>query len=102
MKEDAKSILKRIVVCRELSKARTFALANLIDFFQRSNDRDVAGLLANIIADQSESDGMRTAAYFGLFEVVGRPLTQIGPPEEFSFPEHIDWAFVDLYKTRPE
>ena len=99
VKDDLRSILRRIVVCRELSKARTIALANLICFFERSNDSDIAELLANIIADQSESDGMRTAAYFGLFEVVGRPLAQIGPPEQFSFPDHIDWTFVDLYKT---
>ena len=99
MKDDLKTILKRIVVCRELSKARTIALANLICYFERSNDKDITELLANMIADQSESDGIRTAAYFGLFEVVGRPLSEVGSPGEFSFPNHVDWTFVDLYKT---
>src|SRR5262249_11187122 len=99
MQDDLKSILSRIVVRRGLSKARTIALANLICFNVRTKDSDIAGLLAKIIADQNESDGMRTAAYFGLFEVVGRPLAQIGPPEQFSFPDDVDWPFVDLYKT---
>lgn len=98
MKDDLNSILRSIAVCKDIKKARGIALANLVDLHQATADKETAKLLAGIVSDTTESDNMRTASYFALFEVVGRPLRDVGPPQDFRFPDNVDWKFVDRYK----
>jgi hypothetical protein len=97
MTVDQFDVLERIVLQAADHRTRGRTLTHLAETHRGTRDPKIAGLLARVVRNEGETKDVRLIAYFVLFEVAGRPLQQIPPLDQLSFPEGLDWAFVDSY-----
>jgi hypothetical protein len=78
-------------------EVRRVALRTLGVCHEDTFDLRIGELLARVVLNEAEHEGIRSAAYFGLLHVRGRrpPLCDFGdPPTVFRIPEDVDWLFV--------
>jgi hypothetical protein len=90
-------LLEHFVLHSPDSSVRAHCLAQIAANYRGTEDPKVSSLLAKIVRNESESRDRRLIAYFVLFEVVGRPLTEIPLPNGLPLLDDLDWAFVDSY-----
>jgi len=74
---------------------RGVAIGKLVRLSLRQKDLSRALVLALIVRRESETVVNRLDAYFGLFDVAGRPLTEIPVSLVSEFPKGVDWEFVN-------
>ncbi len=76
-------------------QVRAVALNCLAKCYESTNDQRVACLFAGFVRDEAQSKEIRIAAYFGLLIVNGDFQRRPELILDFSFPEDVDWPYVD-------
>jgi hypothetical protein len=81
------------------SQVRGVALTCLSTFYRKKNNRRICTLLAAVVRDTTEREGVRCAAYSGLADMLEeRDLSHSPFAPGFSFPADIDWAWVESFR----
>jgi hypothetical protein len=84
---------ERIAMCDPITGVRMVALSLLGSCFSYTGDGRISRLLASVVLDRDEADDIRLAAYSNLIRVHGYP-TEAGSRFVFSFPDDVNWNFV--------
>jgi hypothetical protein len=82
-------------------QVRSIVMTCLGDCARHSNDTRIGGLLATVVCDEGQQIDVRISAYQALFSLRGVlwewPGLMADPPEDFSFPDDVDWLFVHTF-----
>ena len=79
------------------------ALELLGRYYRKSNDPEIGSLLALIVTNESEDRIVRRTAYLLLYCLRGIPTTGLPEPATISsFPDKVDWGFVQSFLARSE
>jgi hypothetical protein len=73
---------------------RSRALGLLGSCYCYSRDRRISRMLANVVLDRKEADNIRLGAYAALLCSQGYP-TEAGTMFPVSFPDDVNWTFVE-------
>lgn len=83
-------------------QVRGVALYTLASCFSGTNDTRVGMLLARVVYDSKAPEGVRDAAYRGLFRIRDVDIRAAPMPGKDRIPDDIDWVFVDSFLTRAD